>query len=134
AGKRVPGVSKDEPQVTGAAFLNDWLRQLNRLRFFLLPNGTEIVRASGHELGLMFNRNQSRVAFAVVWAGDSSPYPGFEHFVVEYEQLERAVLRFLAKTKALVLAAAGDHKTADTWWGFQTASSIDKVDDAWLND
>jgi hypothetical protein len=84
-------------------------------------------------VGLVLKRAQPRIVFSVVHAFTSAPQPGFERFILDHEQVVKAVLRFMAKMKALVLHTFPDHKTANEWWGYHTASSIDDTDDAWLN-
>jgi hypothetical protein len=130
AGKRVLGLSNDEFAESGDVSLNEWLNRLFRLRIFLHLERRFDIRGTGHQLGLVFERKAKLVAFSVHDSYARAAVPGFERLVLDLDALVGELHAFVAAAKALVLEGAPNHATADSWWRWNTAQSIDTPDDA----
>lgn len=129
AGKRVPGLSLDEFATRGEVSLNEWLKLLNGLRYQLYMERRFVCRATGNQLGLVFERKGKIVAFSVHDTYRKAAVPGFEHLILDRAALVRELHDFVAKARRLVLRAAPDHAAADNYWGWHVHTPIDEVDD-----
>ena len=128
AGRRAPGLSIDEFAESGDVTLNEWLRKLSEVRLYLRLEKKFVCRATGNQLGLVFERKGTRVAFSVHDTYAKAAVPGFGPLVLDHDALLNELRAFVAQVKRLVLETAPNHATADSWWHWNLARSIDAPD------